>query len=516
VDDLAVAGFDVDHPVWDVVPWLDLVRDVPPDATWPRFMSAPHPRAVGSYGPEFEVWLREEHGAELRWWQRLMVLRVLEHDAAGRLVWVWVLLTLARQLGKSVLLRFLATWRMHQGGRFGEPQLVLHTGSTVPVCREAQRPARLWAKQRRREYAVRETNAQEEIELLSDGSRWLLRGKDSVYGYSAGMGIVDEAWNVRAYVVEDGLEPTMAERVDPQLWLVSTANRRATSLMLARRREALGMLARPDDLFLIEWSARRDVDESDRLAWRAASPHWTDQREKLIGAKLRGALAGQSDDPSEPDPMEAFRAQWLNIWPSQHMSHSTAIDPVKWGEGLDAAGLESVGSASALCVEVSPDLLHASVAQAWRLADGRVAVELAGEWSGDECVNELRAGLPGLAAEQGARVLGWFPTGPAAAIAADMREVPGVDVAPIRSEVTAVCMGFAEHVVAGRVAHGGQLVLTAQVQQAEKLYSGDAWRFTRRGLGHVDAVYAAAGAVHLARTLPPVRRRPRIVVGSGG
>ena len=41
---------------------------------------------------------------------------------------------------------------------------------------------------------------------------------------------------------------------------------------------------------------------------------------------------------------------------------------------------------------------------------------------------------------------------------------------------------------------------------------GDAWVFSRRGEGHVDAAYATAGAVHLARTMRTPVGRPRLIV----
>ena len=91
---------------------------------------------------------------------------------------------MSRQLGKSWLLRELCLWRIHQGERFGEPQDVLHTGKDLAICKEVQRPARIWAKARPDEYRVREVNGQEEIELLEDGSRWMLRAKEAVYGYA--------------------------------------------------------------------------------------------------------------------------------------------------------------------------------------------------------------------------------------------------------------------------------------------------------------------------------------------
>lgn len=94
-------------------------------------------------------------------------------------------------------------------------------------------------------------------------------------------------------------------------------------------------------------------------------------------------------------------------------------------------------------------------------------------------------------------------------------------MAEIRSETTAVCMGFAEQVAAGKVIHSDDPLINAHVEGAEPLRRGEGWVF-RRGAGtntadadadgHVDAAYAAAGAVHLARTLPPPIGKPRLIV----
>lgn len=309
------AGFDVTSPVW-AVPWLDGLLEVPADAVWPRLMTPPHPDAVGSLGWQFIADAGLRCGRPLRWWQRLVSVRVLEVDGAGRLLWDAALLTMARQLGKSWWLRELLWWRMEQGARFDEPQTVLHTGKDLSVCKEIQRPARIFAKQHPRTYKVREVNGQEEIERLDDGSRWMLRAKTAVYGMSASLAAVDEAWKVDAEVVDDGVTPTMVEREQPQLLLISTAHRKATSLMLNRRRVALGALDDPGTAdLLIEWSAPRSAAIDDVDVWRLASPHWTPQREKTIADALERALRGEIDDVDEPEPLEAFRSQWLNQWP---------------------------------------------------------------------------------------------------------------------------------------------------------------------------------------------------------
>jgi hypothetical protein len=79
------------------------------------------------------------------------------------------------------------------------------------------------------------------------------------------------------------------------------------------------------------------------------------------------------------------------------------------------------------------------------------------------------------------------------------------------SEVAAVCAGLAEQVSAGGIIHNSDPMLATQVSGAVRLHSGDGWRFARCGVDHVDGVYATAGAVHLARTLP-LRTRPMVFV----
>jgi hypothetical protein len=319
--------------VWDVA-WLAGLRDVPGDATWPRLMTPPHPRATGSYGAELAAYAAERTGRPLRWWQHLFAARALEHDADGLLCWDAADLTVARQVGKSYLMREACLWRMHQGRRW-DVQTVVHTGKDLPVCVEIQRPARRWARADRFAdvYKVRDANGQETIEVLADGSRWLVKAKESVYGLTASMAVVDEAWAVPATTIEEGLVPTMVELPNSQLWLVSTAHRKATALMVARRNAAAADLDDTDADLWVEWSAPPDAAYDDEAGWRLASPHWTDRRRRMIAARLAAARNGDSDDPDEPDPYQAFAAQWLNRWPTvrRRPGHGEPLlDPGTW------------------------------------------------------------------------------------------------------------------------------------------------------------------------------------------
>jgi hypothetical protein len=202
-----------------------------------------------------------------------------------------------------------------------------------------------------------------------------------------------------------------------------------------------------------------------------------------------------------------------------------AIDPGGWLRCCKVGDLSGARSRVALVVDAAPDGLHVTLYAAAVMPDDRVRVDPVAAWGGVGCVDRASRDLPGYLAAVRPQVLGWLPSGPAAAMAAELADrtkqgkqprrgwpPPGVTVAEIRGEVTAVCMGFAEQVAANRVVHSGDPLLDAQVAGAEKLARGDGWVFSRRGEGHVDAVYAAAGAVHLARTLPPPVGSQRLVL----
>ncbi len=301
------------------VAWLVDLLDVPADAVWPRLMTAPSPRAVGSYGAEVEAFTLATRGRPLRWWQRLAVRRLLEHDADGMLVWNLAVLTVARQVGKTFVLSDMCGWRLQAGELLGGEQTVLSTGKDIDVVVQMQRPHRVRAKRDEDRFHVREVNGQQEVEYRVDGSRWMIRSQNGVYGVTASMATVDEAWKVPASVVDDGIEPTTVEADNAQILLVSTAHRRGTALMIGRRATALSELHAGDGSLLLEWSAPPDADLDDRAGWRAASPHWSIKRERLIARRLEGAIAGESLDADEPDPITSFRTQWLNQWPAKRL-----------------------------------------------------------------------------------------------------------------------------------------------------------------------------------------------------
>jgi hypothetical protein len=205
----------------------------------------------------------------------------------------------------------------------------------------------------------------------------VVRAQQSVYGYAATLALADEAWKLLPSVVEEGLEPTLAETNNGQLVLFSTAHRSCTGLVPVRRAALLDRWGQPGGTsLLLEWSAPRTAEVDDRAAWKLASPHWGPARERLLEAKCSRATGGQSVDPDEADPVESFRSQFLNVWPVRRIVASARaellVDRDQWAQAADLFVAIPDGP---VCVAVEDFYgLGAAAAAAIPLPDGRVLV----------------------------------------------------------------------------------------------------------------------------------------------
>lgn len=375
------------HPdVMRAHPWLAEFADVPADAAPPLAMTPPHPEAVCSYGwsgcthledePDIITWAEAEHRMTLRWWQRLAIVRQHEHRDDGTLCWDEMIESASRRSGKSHRMRAVATWRLAHAAIIGELQAVVHCGNDLATCRDVQKKAWRWAENKWGRAAVTKGNGKELVENPHDGSHWMVKAQDAAYGVDANLVLVDESWDVKPDTVTEGLEPMLLERLWAQLHMTGTAHRRARSTQKVKIK---GCLAADDDrTLLLWWGARPQDDPGDPAVWRAASPHWSAHRAKLMASKYEKALAGEEDpEADDPDPMEGFRAQYLNVW-SLNLAKSERgepiVDRVAWGELVagapsrvpDAVAIESYFDAGA------------SIAFAWRLDDGAAAVRVVG------------------------------------------------------------------------------------------------------------------------------------------
>ncbi|MBK1785128.1 terminase [Prauserella cavernicola] len=322
------------------------------------------------------------------------------------------------------------------------------------------------------------------------------------------------AWNA-AYnamnAVPDAQAFGITNKGDARAVVLNSLRKDAVEVNEVTGRETMRADGDPE-LGLFEWSAPQGSEPDD--------PHALAQSNPNLGRRisLRSLLA---------DARRAKRnggeelAQYLTeILCMDVPNLNPAISAAGWAEGHVPGDLSELRDQLALVVDVSMDEQHAALLAAAQLPDGRVRIEPVHAWSGPTAVKDMRAEVKGLVALVRPRKLGWFPNGPAAVVAADLAEgedwpPEDVEVEAIRRDVPAVCMGFAELVKSGQVLHSDDPMLNAQAGGAEKLPRGDAWVFTRHGAGHVSGIYAAAGAVHLARTLPVPKPPPKPVILRG-
>lgn len=457
-------------------------------------------------------------------WQRWLFIHAMELLPDGRPRFRTVLVLVARQNGKTEALVILAVYWLF----VAMVPLVLGTSTQIGYAKES------WSKLVRLverckaldddhdpQWTRKQNN---EVECWTNpagepdrASRYKIAASNEEGGRSLTVDrlILDELRQHHSYAAWGAAVPAGNAVRDFQVWALSNAGD-ARSIVLNDRREAcLRFIATGEGderAGLFEWSAPDGADPRDLAALAAANPNlWY----RLDAATLLGDAVAAVEAGGEQLTMFKTEAMCINV-----PVLTPAIDPGQWLACLDPGTLTAVRSRVALCVDVAPDEQHATLAAAAVLDDGRVRVELVQAWSGIGCTDALRGALPGVVARVKPRALGWFPSGPAAAIAADLstRRVrrgwppPGVTVDEIRGDTPAVCMGLNEQVTARRLAHSGDPLLDDQVGGAErKPTPTGGWVFARADGRHVDALYAAAGAAHLARTLPAAIGRPRIV-----
>jgi hypothetical protein len=269
-------------------------------------------------------------------------------------------------------------------------------------------------------------------------------------------------------------------------------------------------------LGLAEWSAPDGCALDDPHALAQANPQAGRRVEwdTLLGPARSAMLSGGDEEAGFRTEVLCQRVRKLD--PAVDISRWQACGP---RPDRPAQSLAPLRAHLAFGIDVSPDGLHVTCYAAAVDSEGLVHVDPVRAWTGPLATKELLADLPDLARTIRPRAVGWIPGGPAAAVAARLADrkqrspwpPPGVKVSAIGAEATAVCMGLSEQVRTGVLRHPADPLLDAQIESAGKGRRGDAWVFIRPRDGWVDAVYACAIAVHLARTFPVPLTANRVV-----
>lgn len=469
-----------------------------------------------SYGFDVDDFARDVLGQPLDAWQRWVVIHAGELLPDGRPRFRKILIVVARQNGKTHLLKVLSLYWMYVDCW----PLILGQSTTLSTAKESWQGAQdmaLASPILAADFGKVRRDNNDPHWLSGTGAKYKIAAanRKGGRGLSCDRLVIDELREHRDWVAWNAALPTMNARPYAQAFLITNQGD-DQSVVLASLRES-GIAGTDDELGLFEYSAPDGASPLDPDALAAANPNlgFRLSMKSLLADAERALQNGGEEESSFRTEIMCQRVRALDA----------AINHTAWELAAQTGDLtaESMRHRIALCVDLSPDRLHATLVAAAVLPDDRVRVQVVATWQGHNATAELREALPMWVTKTKARQIGWMPSGPAAALAATLKQrkgryswpPPGVSIEEINGEVAAMCMGFAEQVESGAVVHANEPILNAHVLGAAKLWNGDRWRFERKGQGHCDAAYAAAGAVHLARTMPvaaPIR--PVLVVAS--
>lgn len=474
-----------------------------------------------SYGFDVIDFARDVAGTPLDPWEQWTAIHAGELLPDGRPRFRTVLIIVARQNGKTLLAKILILYWLF----VEEIPLVLGTSTDRSYAKRTWKQvcdtikANDWMADRLAPGGIRLTIGEEavQIEPAADSPTPDVRPE---YTFAANNSRAGRSMTLHRWVCDELREhrtreawgaASKAMNAVPGAQTVCITNQGDdTAIVLdSLRNAALEFIETgvgDPRLGLLEYSAPAGSDPTDLRALAMANPNLGRRvdADALLGDAVRAKRAGGLELAEFRTEVMCMRVAHFDAAIDADLWTTVGIDPA------DALDLAEHRQHVALCLDVSMSGDHASLVAA-AVVDGRTHIDVVHAWDGHGCTRQLRTDLPALVAKIRPRVLGWFPAGPAAVLTADMMErrrtgwpPRRVKLEEIRSDVPAVCMGLAEHTASGSLVHPRDPMLDAHVAAAAKLRRGDVWVFGRRGAGPVDGAYAAAGAVHLARTLPPL------------
>lgn len=459
------------------------LRDLTPETSW---------------GFDF-VDFGEALGYPLDPWQRWLATHIGELLPDGRPRFRNVLVLVARQNGKTLFAKLLILYWL----AIERVGTVLATSTDRGYAKNAWRDTCQMAEDSPwLDPFIRRAIGEEA--LMIDGSTYCFAANNARAGRSLTVArwICDELREHDSFACWGAATNAMNAVPHGQVVAITNQGDNTAIVLDSLRNSALNYIETGEGdprLGLFEWSAPNGADPPDVAALAMANPNLGHRLDvdSLLGAATRAVKAGGEELASFRTEVMCQRVHLLDAAIEEHTWNAcAATDPIDLARHRDRV---------ALCVDVALDGSHATIVAAATIGN-HTHIDVVQAWDGHGCISQLKRELPGVVAKVRPRKVGWFPNGPTAALAAELRAgwAPrGTEVEEITSELTAVCMGLAEQVNDEAIIHPSDPLLTTHATSAQKLRRGDAWVFTRRGSGAVDAAYAAAGAVHLARTLPP-------------
>jgi hypothetical protein len=496
------------------------VADTIPTDHIPPALESPHSALVtGSFGPKVVQWAKRRLKLTMDQWQQYALWRALEHDADMQLLARTVLLSVARQNGKSVIVRAFVGWLMDEGHSWDTFRkwdfilLAAHDAKQARIPYDYIRRDLLsyadintWGHTARKQGLAR-ARATQYTGLEVNGVRVDVATSQagSARGISPGLICFDEVLTQTTFSTYEVLAPAQVAIPNSQMLMTSTAGYADSVLLRAMHdrlyRQHVGA-EQHDSTFLGLWW--RSDDDDVALDWeqlRKANPSLDGGRlsrqmitsEYLIlprGSWVRERLNRWHDERVDaPFSLAAWGACRVKepLHPSQvEGGYVIALDVVStWSEGsIIVAAQRKDGKVG---VEVHRQLL-ARIDRPLTAADFTIEVaKIAAKFKVDAIVYSASSALA-----------------PALERHAAESNLPYLSINASRNIMA--CADLAEAVSAKRIAHDDPY-LDSQVASAQRRFVGKegAWRWTISGAPITGVVGMTLAVAIAAKSVAPVQ-----------
>lgn len=312
-----------------------------------------------------------EMGITFMPWQETAARYLTAKGPDGQLLYREVAIVVARQNGKTTLMKPLIVQALRAGKR------ILHIAQSRELPRNmfgiiadtmADTPD-LFPKRRGRTIWPRYGSGQEEISLLNGG--WYriaaaIRGGGR--GWSADIVIIDELREMDSHEVIGMVDPTLLMSNDPQTIELSNAGDDGSVVLNAVRARA----GQDQSLAYLEWSAAPNRDPSDLAGWAEANPalgHYPQVMRELEKAYTKHSLGGT---------MATFETEHLCRWVNS--MRERFVHEQAW---LDCTADPGKPVRPVLGVSMDPSGQRASAAVAWPIDETAIGLQVLFDVTGD-------------------------------------------------------------------------------------------------------------------------------------
>ena len=474
-----------ERPFPEISPWPP-TRYTPP-------LSPDFPSAFDGYAPMFVLVWRRAFRYEPEAWQLALVRAVLElypagHRRGGQLRWRQVVISLARQNGKTEIAAMIGLWA-----------LLMKIAPTVIGLATSAEQARLVYKRTMQAIAgtpelARKFKALTETRGIQtrDGGAYEIKAAKSaaLQGIPIDVGLVDEL-HILARALWFDLVNGLGGRPNCLVVGITTAGDDASELLLHLYEQGQDAITTPGSegrfgFFVHEAPEARIPDDDDTLGryLAHANPSLASGR-----IDIENAITEVRSMP----PEDAIRYR-LNRFVK---ATSAFITPEAWGACASTEPFPT-GVQPIFTIDRTPDWGYATIAAFAKLPDGRISCDIVASFVkptitqlANACTilsahNPRTYGMDGYSLRDLGREL-------------EVRGLP-VTIATGSDVLNASALFYAK-IIQRKLAHPGHMLMSIQIPRTARKNVGEGFRVTRAGSSvEIDAVMAHVLGVHLAET----------------